>query len=89
MRLPHVWHVARFGAWSFMFAAFLDAALDFDVLYLGVAILNLSVIRNNQRFVSLSKECTLVNRGEQTSTTIQKLHPPVQVEAGIIIAEDR
>jgi len=27
-----------------MFAAFLDAALDFDVLYLGVAILNLSII---------------------------------------------
>jgi hypothetical protein len=36
--LPHIEHTVNVGALSFIFAAFLDAALDFEVLYLGVAI---------------------------------------------------
>ena len=49
MREPHFVHFVSVGASSLMFVAFLEAAVDLDVLYLGVAIyipLNYSKLHN-------------------------------------------
>lgn len=45
MNDPHFVHFVRVGASSLIFESFLDAAVDFDVLYLGVAIFNLFYVR--------------------------------------------
>ncbi len=60
--LPHVPHSTKFGAVSFILIDLLDRVFDFEILYFGTAIKNLSAIRYQSKDITLIAQlCQLIH----------------------------
>ncbi len=60
--LPHVPHSTKLGAVSFILIDLLDRVLDFEILYFGTAIKNLSAIRYQSKDITLiARLCQLIH----------------------------